>query len=494
MDSSLPCTDGSDDHLGDPIYPNMACSPRNSSSTKVLTVGIIGAGIGGLILAQLLSEVEGVRVLVFERDKSSDSRFQGWYLGLSSETLDRLEPLFQKKSELKSDIFVGSAGSSRPVSSSLSTSHYNVFNIFNSSGTAVMRQNVSGFFVDRRLFRSALLRDIEVHWNHRFVGFTSRPDKVTAIFSTSRSFQHEVDVDILVGADGANSALRPQLCPQIQYKGLKYISVGGVCPITTVYEALHGEALEGSSQNRWLGLGGHSMLMLEYVENSRYSPEGPGRESQKVIFWMLSFPGHIDEWANKYSHSSESLRDEHTESFHFRNELLEACVERVKGKFPEVVLKVVQATEPSRRLFGPRQLFSVQAEDLRGLLSSPDPRVVLLGDAAHATTTHRSVGANSAIGDALDLATIVEDLASELQSSGLASPMHKRIAIATKLKQYNLALYKRGFQVVKDTLHAVEVIHSTGFWAWWRLTWLRVTSCVSDAQSDCCDKITESVN
>jgi len=50
-------------------------------SAKSPHVLIIGAGIGGLTLAQCLRK-QGVSFEVFERDASPDARGQGWAIGL----------------------------------------------------------------------------------------------------------------------------------------------------------------------------------------------------------------------------------------------------------------------------------------------------------------------------------------------------------------------------------------------------------------------------
>ena len=50
-----------------------------SGTTHVL---IIGAGIGGLFLAQFLRK-QGISFSIFERDESPDARFPGWAIGLN---------------------------------------------------------------------------------------------------------------------------------------------------------------------------------------------------------------------------------------------------------------------------------------------------------------------------------------------------------------------------------------------------------------------------
>ncbi len=44
---------------------------------------IVGAGVGGLSLAQSLRK-QNISLEIFERDTDADSRFQGWALALHS--------------------------------------------------------------------------------------------------------------------------------------------------------------------------------------------------------------------------------------------------------------------------------------------------------------------------------------------------------------------------------------------------------------------------
>lgn len=52
----------------------------NKKSPHVL---IVGAGLGGLLLAQCLRK-QGITFEIFERDASDDARSQGWAIGIHS--------------------------------------------------------------------------------------------------------------------------------------------------------------------------------------------------------------------------------------------------------------------------------------------------------------------------------------------------------------------------------------------------------------------------
>jgi hypothetical protein len=54
---------------------------RESSAADIMHVLIVGAGLGGLTLAQNLRK-RGISYEIFERDANKDSRFQGWAIAL----------------------------------------------------------------------------------------------------------------------------------------------------------------------------------------------------------------------------------------------------------------------------------------------------------------------------------------------------------------------------------------------------------------------------
>jgi len=73
-----------------------------------------------------------------------------------------------------------------------------------------------------------------------------------------------------------------------------------------------------------------------------------------------------------------------------------------------------------------------------------------LGDAAHAMTTHRGLGANTAFQDAVDLANVI------INGKSLGS--------------YETILFNRGFKAVKESRQSTDSIHAKGMRAWF--VWL----------------------
>lgn len=73
-------------------------------------------------------------------------------------------------------------------------------------------------------------------------------------------------------------------------------------------------------------------------------------------------------------------------------------------------------------------------------------RVTLLGDAAHAMTTHRGLGANTAFADAADLVQALTQVEAPWPA----------------LADYEATMIKRGFQAIRSSLQSSRSIHWAG--------------------------------
>lgn len=85
-------------------------------------------------------------------------------------------------------------------------------------------------------------------------------------------------------------------------------------------------------------------------------------------------------------------------------------------------------------------------------------RVTLLGDAAHAMTTHRGLGANTAFADAADLAQALTHVEAPWPA----------------LAEYEETMIKRGFQAIKESTQGSDMIHLVGFKSVLRDLFIRV--------------------
>lgn len=187
---------------------------------------IIGAGIGGLCLAQGLRR-RGVSVAVYERDRTPDARLQGYRLSIeppgSAALHDCLPPeLWQ--------ILVATSGDQGER-----------MGVFDEQLRRLMEEDAKpdradpasgSHAISRVTFRQVLLAGLDdvVHFDKEFTRYEQSGDgTVTARFADGTS----ATGDVLVGADGARSRVRRQLLPDARRIDTPAIGVGGKLPLTS---------------------------------------------------------------------------------------------------------------------------------------------------------------------------------------------------------------------------------------------------------------------
>ncbi|MGW9195247.1 FAD-dependent oxidoreductase [Micromonospora chersina] len=165
-----------------------------------MRIAIAGGGLGGLTLARILHR-RGIDAVVYEREASRSARSQGGSLDLHPESGQRA----------LTD--AGLAGRFRSEARPEGEEH----RILDPAGRILVHHTPpSGSFsgrpeIDRRALRDLLLDALPgdaVAWRHRLVAATPRPD---GGFGLTFDGGHRADCDVLVGADGARSVVRPLL-------------------------------------------------------------------------------------------------------------------------------------------------------------------------------------------------------------------------------------------------------------------------------------------
>ncbi|WP_033289442.1 FAD-dependent oxidoreductase [Amycolatopsis jejuensis] len=176
-----------------------------------LRVLVIGAGIGGLALAQGLHRA-GIDVTVCERDPAPTGRLQGYRLRLNQDGLDALDRLLPP----------GLARLIWDTSSSPSRSGYR-------HGTpSGAERNVA---VNRLTLRQILLHGLGdvVEFGRDCTGYQACPDgTVTATFADGS----QRTADVLVAADGVNSVVRRHYLPHAQVMDTGVRIMYGRFPLT----------------------------------------------------------------------------------------------------------------------------------------------------------------------------------------------------------------------------------------------------------------------
>jgi 2-polyprenyl-6-methoxyphenol hydroxylase-like FAD-dependent oxidoreductase len=389
-----------------------------------MKVAIIGAGVGGLCLAHGLKR-SGVAVEVFERDASPESPVEGYRLSISptgSRALKACLPdaVFEKLTKQASE----------PSRSVTFFDHHLKRLLAMDLPHADRNQLEAERPIDRMTLRRALLDGLDdvVRFGKKFVSFTDEPDgRVSSRFADGSVST----ADLIVGADGANSAVRHQLLPEAKRVETGLAAVGGKVPLNEEVKALTPAAVM-RGPTMILGPGGRFMFLnaVQYGdlddEDNAATPKG-GRE--EYVMWGFSAPRRRFAALSKV----ENLGGDE----------LKRIVDRLAADWNPSLRRLVQKSNPATV-----HSFSVKT-------SVPAPpwktrNVTLLGDALHNMPPYRGVGANAALWDAALLreAIVAVDRGDQ--------PLLKALA------NYERQMIDHGFRFVRASLDNMARFHSEG--------------------------------
>ena len=327
---------------------------------------LIGAGIGGLATAQALLRL-GHRVRVYEA--AAELREIGAGVVLGANAMRALDEL-------------GLHAAVRPVGTPLTT-----VRLLTAQGRVLNRADTSAFTerlgydnlaVQRADLQRELLRALPpgvVQLGHRLVRFEQTPTHVTAFFENGA----QATAEALVAADGIRSRVRRQLLPASQPRYAGY-----TCWRAVVRADIAGLPTTGSSET-W-GRAGRFGLV----------PVAQGR-----LYWFacLNSPAPDNPVYKAYR---------------------VADLQRHFAGFHAPIPQVLASTADADLLWG--DLF-----DLAPLASLAFGRVLLLGDAGHATTPNLGQGAGMAVEDAAVLARCLRDFPASLPAAFRAFDQRRRL-------------------------------------------------------------------
>lgn len=186
-----------------------------------MKVIVIGAGLGGLTLAQGLKRA-GIEVAVYERDDEK-GRPQGVSLHFDDRGAAALHACLPPKQVAMAEATMG-----RPRDRTLLLNgELAVIGERLSDGTVVR----PGRQASRRLLRAVLLTGLDVRFGAKFEHYEQQPDgTVRAHFANG----HKDVADVLVGADGVGSAVRRQRLPDVRVIDTGKRMLMGATPLRAV--------------------------------------------------------------------------------------------------------------------------------------------------------------------------------------------------------------------------------------------------------------------
>lgn len=375
---------------------------------------IIGAGLGGLALAQGLVGA-GFDVTVFERDESPVSRAQGYRISIRSLGMHALAALLtpEKMSRL-------STAKIRDVGDGFICANEKMEPFF----TVPQGQDAAVQFLRSEL-RSLLQEGINIQWNKRLVAFEDKDDQVTAHFEDGSC----AIGDLLVGCDGSGSIVR-ELLPSKYGKSLESIPkvidnnraiFGGQIDRQPEWDQLL--PLNKSGLVRFLGPRSH-YLGVCFSERADRSP---------TVFWAFS----------------EEVEDRRASWYHFdgglecRKRILDHCNQLMEREPWHANLKKLVSETPIEAIMAPWLVRTTRFPSSNQFPMVPTGRVTLLGDAAHAMPTEKGLGGNNVLEDARLLSAILA-----------SSP--KPIDWVAMIEKYEREMFARVKVAVQESENAAE--------------------------------------
>ena len=202
----------------------MAIKPCKMMLLKNKQIAIVGGGPGGLTLARLL-QLNGANVKVYERDITKDARVQGTTLDLHEESGLKALRNAQLLDEFKKNY--------RPGADKMIIVNEHAETFFSDHDEKPEEDFSSEHFrpeIDRGPLRKILLESLQTNtvvWDSQFVSMEKQNDGWLLHFKNNTSAY----ADIVIGADGANSKIRPYITSIKPF----YSGVSGVLTVEGIH-------------------------------------------------------------------------------------------------------------------------------------------------------------------------------------------------------------------------------------------------------------------
>lgn len=332
---------------------------------------VIGAGLGGLALANGLCGT-GIDVAVYERDASPVVRGQGYRLHLGDVGIDALASVLAPE---RRAAFLAAAHAPRAL-----------FVRFDPALRVLEEHYLDGrhLSVDRQELRDTLLADVKglVAYGKRLTAFRAEEERVTARFDDGTTATGEV----LVGADGVNSAVRRQYLPHARVVGTGLTQLYGKIPRESAEDLDHVFSVVTGPRHRAAGIAlTRDYATFSFGARTDELPPDPHLMTQRQL---------------------RSLVTEMTNGWHPR-------IRQMLADWHEVVPLELRTSVP--------------------IAPWDTTRVTLLGDAAHAMSPAAGAGANLALRDA----------------ASLAAALAGGRSLIPELRSYERAMIDAGFAAVR---------------------------------------------
>ncbi len=375
---------------------------------------IIGAGIGGLALAQGLARA-GFHAAVFERDESPASRPQGYRISIRSLGMQALSAVLtpEKMSRL-SKAKVADVGDGFVCANEKMEPFFSV----------PQGQDAAVQFLRTEL-RSILQEGIDITWNKRLSMFEDKGDQVVVHFEDG---SHATG-DLLVGCDGGGSSVR-ELLPSVFGNSLGSIPrvvdsnraiLGGQIDRTPEWDMLL--PLNRTGLVRFLGPNPHYMTVC-FSERADRSP---------TVYWAFS---EVIENRNAPWYQFD-------QGLECRMRILAHCKQLMENEPWHKNLKKLVCDTPAEAIMAPWLVRTTQFPDSDRFPMVPTGRTTLLGDSAHSMPPDKALGGNNVLEDARLLSSLLAGAPNPIDWPGL-------------IEKYEREMFARARAAIHESESAVE--------------------------------------
>ncbi|MGH3766483.1 MAG: FAD-dependent oxidoreductase [Pseudonocardiaceae bacterium] len=375
--------------------------------TEPLHVIVVGGGIAGLCLAQGLRQAD-VSVAVYERDRGPTDRLEGYRIHLNPAGSRALHACLPPQVW---GSFVATAG--EPGGMGFLTEQLRQLVVIADESTADPAQ--SSHAVDRITLRQLLLSGLDgsVHFGKTFTHYEQHGSKVTAFFDDGSS----ATGDLLVGADGANSAVRRQFLPHAERVATEALSTALRFPLTDQTRSWVPHRL-ATSMNMIVAPDPFFLFTSVFEHRSADVPVDTGRSYQSYI--LCAF----------VADRSAYPRDVH--------DLDQRCLQHVVegmtvGWHPDLRRLLAESDPASVMLVEHKTSVEVPAW--------PTTTVTLIGDALHSMPPVGGLGGNAALRDA------------SLLCATLNAVRDGQSALLPAVHRYEEELRACGYAAIRTALH-----------------------------------------
>lgn len=379
---------------------------------SLLNIAIIGAGPAGCTLARIiLQSCPSINITIYEGEASVNARHQGGTLDLHADTgLAALKMAGLYQEFLKHARFDGE-------SLQIIDNHFRRYVNMegDKKGSRTGRPEIDRAHL-RKILVDSLPEDM-IKWNHRL---RSIDQDLTLHFdhTTVSGF------DLLIGADGAWSKVRPLVSSQTPFfsgiAGLRY----GIRDIATTHPDLYQMVRRGS--------------VFSYSDRKFMALQQMGDGSLSISNWAALPPTWIKDLP--FDPSDE-----------------EAMRAHVKSLFAEWDPRLTKAIDVADMPFTLSDLYMLPI----GHSWKHRPRVTLLGDAAHLMTPFAGEGVNLAMKDSMNLATAIIKAANSLASdpSATADSDLRQSIVSQQVELFEKEMFVRATQFQQLTWDLLSLMY-----------------------------------